>query len=808
MLISLALLLAGCPPAGRGPVTAAGTSRVGGGAQVTSASERAAYGAVATLNGVHYAATADRLLRFDPKTEAAVAVEALAGQRVVGLSAESSSGLWAATDRKLWRLHRDKWTSVDFPPSLGGASSAMQATRKGVWVGGTRGLGYLRDGKWNSYLPGARITYLLEDMQTGGVWVGTAGEGLYKYEKGKFVTHSPAKGQTVRHVRCISYTPEGGLLVVGQSADGERLTFFDGRFWTSYRVAPEGVLHWAQMVEQDLFVGHGHGVFRLKRAMPQVSRPGDRRKEIPRGPVTFKGTPAKDAPYGYPVPIFYTEQMETWLPSRISAITGYARHLLLGTPGMGMGHFDGKKVTWLRAGDLLGDNGRLRMACAGDSCYLPGKDGTAYRHQDEQFEPVEVTAEKGARVQGFLNLADGRLIAVHIPAGRQSLVVSVLQGERFVPSFESAFNYPSGRLEVRFLRQGPTGNIWAGLWYSDKVAERQPWGVVVLRQPEEKDEAPPPTPAVKPKPAAAKPAAGAAGATPAADETKKPDWNAGAKPAAGDKEPAAEGEKAQAAAKDAAGAKAKEGEESKAATKEEEKPETAAKEGEKPKTANTEPVADVKKPEAAAPETAAEETPPGAAADAPRKEEPKPAAAPEVPRIPPVTFHRSTLLPDEDRPSGSLALPDDIRDVWFEKTFTWMATGLGVCRVKGQVVDLFSENEGLASELTYSVVRSFSGELLVATYSGVGRMMGTKWYFDFEGALSRATRVLLPVDEGLWLGTTRGVIRQGGGAPLHYHESHGLASDAVTDLYLERRPGVEDRLWVLTDLGLSIVRLR
>jgi len=733
---------------------------VGGGAQIRSYSEATAYVAVATFAGVHYAGTVEGLLRFNPRKDGAETVKELVGKKIAGISAESTTGLWVAAEDGIHRLNKEKWTRVDFPASLGKASPAMLATRDGLWVGGTRGLGFLdKKGGWKTYLPGARITYLLEDFQAGGVWVATDGEGIYHYEMGQFVAHARAKGQVLQRVRCLSYTSDGGVLAVGQSSRGERLAFFDGRYWNTYRIMPEGVLHWVQMVGQEIFLGHGHGVFRLRRIAVKTARPGESMKEAPRGPVHLQAQPSKELPYGYPVPTFYTEAMDTWLPPRASAVAGYNQHVLLGTPGMGMAMFDGKKVTWFRGASLLGDNGRLRMACDEGVCYVPGKGGKAYRFLGRRYERVVVTPEEGARVQGFLKLRSGMLVSVHIPAGRQSMVVSQLRGHRFVPLYESSFNYPSGTLEVRFLRQGPEGNIWAGLWYSDQVAERQSWGVVVLAEP--------------------KPHATVAGKGPAAGEQKT-------FPGADEEKPAAGGE----------------GEEKKPAEGEEgAKPEKAEKPAEGGEGAKAE------KPAEGEEGAKAEEPAEGEEASAVEKPaQPEPAV--EFKKIPAVTFHRSTLLPDEERPAGSLALPDDVRDVWFEKDFTWLATGQGVCRVKGTVVDLFSENEGLYSELTYSVVRSFTGELLVATYSGVGRMMGKKWYFDFEGELSKATRTLLPVEGGLWLGTTRGVVRMGGGKELRFDTKMGLASDEVTDLHLQTTPDQPDKLWVLTDKGLSVVRVR
>jgi ligand-binding sensor domain-containing protein len=164
-----------------------------------------------------------------------------------------------------------------------------------------------------------------------------------------------------------------------------------------------------------------------------------------------------------------------------------------------------------------------------------------------------------------------------------------------------------------------------------------------------------------------------------------------------------------------------------------------------------------------------------------------------------VGFHRSTLTPTENRPRGGLALPDDIRDVWFTSDSYWVATSQGVCRVKDGVVEQFTENEGLASELTYGVGRSAAGQVLLATHGGLGRFVDGSWYFDLPAPLDAAARAIIVRDHATWLGTSRGVVLKDPDGVKIYGANKGLASDSVIDIYLEGNK----RLWVLTDQGLS-----
>lgn len=169
-----------------------------------------------------------------------------------------------------------------------------------------------------------------------------------------------------------------------------------------------------------------------------------------------------------------------------------------------------------------------------------------------------------------------------------------------------------------------------------------------------------------------------------------------------------------------------------------------------------------------------------------------------------VLFHRSTLLPSEDRPAGSLALPDDIRDVHFlGDGATWLATGTGVCRVDGDKVQLFTENEGLESELVHAVTRGPRGQILAATHAGLGRFDGKEWRFDYGGALHGPTRAFLTDGDALWVGTDRGLVKVGpdGKVILSIGIRDGLADERVLDLF--RDPA--RRIWVLTPGAVSVV---
>ena len=733
LLLALTLVVtiaAGCPrstPANTGPGSGAALPPL---PELISHSELRPITAVTVMSQWLYAGTPHGLLRFHRKTGAhqrLTKANGLSGNRVYAVAADSTSGLWVATDGGLSRQHNGKWSLHNISPRIGQPTSAMVVSKGGVWLGGTRGLGLFTGRGWRFYLPGAQVSYMLEDLVTGGVWVGTKGEGIYQFLKGTFVSHSPAKGQPIRTVRSMSYTPDGGLMAVGQTKEGvDLLAFYDGRYWISYTPTPAGRINWVQQVDKDILLSYGNYLLSVKRAQAATRRPGHKVEELPQGPIELKGEISSEAPSGYPSPRFYTVPSGRWLPPDPTVMVGYSRQLLIGTKDVGVVLYDGVTSSWFRTNDLLGNNGRLRMACDASGCYMPGKEGQAYRFKDKGFEAIRVSADSGSRVQAFVNDLKGQVIALHTPASGNTIVVSrLLPGGKFARLYEVKGSIPSGRVELRFARVDPRGQIWAGLWYVEASGDRTPWGLAVLRPP-------PPTPTPAAAPASQPAGAAAPGSQPAPPKPM-------AKPAA------------------------------------------------PPPT----------KPPAKAPPAQ-----PGAA---PVMAAPGPNVLPETDLELPRLYHRSTLLPDEDRPQGSLALPDDIRDVYFDYTTTWLATGLGVCRVKGTEVTLFTENDGLASEIVYGVVRAPGGDIYVASYSGVGRYFKKKWYFSMDEPLDSSARAFAKQGlNTLWVGTFRGVVRVRDKEVRVFNESVGLVSNTVTDLHLDLRRG---RLWVLTDKGLSVMKL-
>ena len=101
----------------------------------------------------------------------------------------------------------------------------------------------------------------------GGVWIGTSGKGILRVVKDDLLTFGMGEGNDIDNVRAMVADNAGALLAVGDGPGGQRVAFYDGsRFW-SYRVQVpgNGVIEWVQRVGNDLYLGTGSTVWSMKR---------------------------------------------------------------------------------------------------------------------------------------------------------------------------------------------------------------------------------------------------------------------------------------------------------------------------------------------------------------------------------------------------------------------------------------------------------------------------------------------------------------------------------------------------------------
>jgi ligand-binding sensor domain-containing protein len=166
-----------------------------------------------------------------------------------------------------------------------------------------------------------------------------------------------------------------------------------------------------------------------------------------------------------------------------------------------------------------------------------------------------------------------------------------------------------------------------------------------------------------------------------------------------------------------------------------------------------------------------------------------------------VTYHR-TFPQGQVQPSGSLPIPNDVTAVLFHPGEMWFATKSGACRVMGKNVKLFTEAEGLESELLRDIEDGPGGEVWVASERGVGRFNGKTWRFERQGPLGFKIRSLARAEHGwVWLGTNRGLVLVAGPQLELFDTGRGLLEGEVIDVAVDRF----GRVWALSPKGVTLV---
>jgi ligand-binding sensor domain-containing protein len=166
-----------------------------------------------------------------------------------------------------------------------------------------------------------------------------------------------------------------------------------------------------------------------------------------------------------------------------------------------------------------------------------------------------------------------------------------------------------------------------------------------------------------------------------------------------------------------------------------------------------------------------------------------------------VTYHR-TYPRGQTPPPGSLPIPNDVTAVLFHPGEIWFATKSGACRVRERQVTLYSEAQGLESELLRDIDDGPDGEIWVASMRGLGRFNGKSWRFERHGPLGHRIRSLARGEHGrIWLGTDRGLVLADGARLEVFGTTRGLLEGEVTDVAVDGF----GRVWALSPKGVTLV---
>jgi hypothetical protein len=728
-----ATLGSGCGPSSKaevkGEVAGVGTAPV----RVRSFSDSRPVNCLAAAAGLVWVGTPRGLIRWttttDPPTPAVLTtIDGLPSDRITAISLDQKGGVWVTTPKGVSRFFSGSWTNYPKPP-VGDLVAGIVASSDGehAWVGGSDGIARLRDGQWERFASGTTVTSLASDGGSG-VWIGTSGRGVLRVVREDLLQYGMAEGNDIDNVRAMVADAAGTVLAVGDGPGGQRVAYFDGtRFW-SYRVEAPGVMEWVQRVSSDLYLGSGQQVWSMKRVLPGAKLSG---------PVkfSFSGSPAIGAPKAQPLasmkaqeaaPAPAAEPAKTDAPKTDApkaeppkgkgkkgkktgqletpadpAAPQYAqaerpvRPWLVAGPG---GHSGGPPVFDTEVVDVRLPDGITAISADTDSIYIGTRFLGVTRIQKGKQAPLrlfDLTAGAERLSVACINnndcyvatggtqswRFDGQTFEVtEVDPEKGSHVLAVVRDPQ---SAVIALHRGAASKEVRISRVGNSGK-----WF--------PVGVTSLEVP-----------------------TGVPDLSFATFSPRGQLW-VGLRYVDKDQDARAYGAA-----------------------------EVFIDDGK-------------------------------------------------------VIYHRQRPAGVTRNVSQGINVPSDVTAIAFKGSDeAWLASRSGAVRLKDKTVKVFTENDGLESELVHDVVEGLNGQMWIATSRGIGVWNGDRWTFPKEVPFNvKASALVRDPDGRIWIGTDRGVLEVTEGNKTHLIGGRtGLLDDKVLNMGVD----VRGRIWVLTEKGISVI---
>lgn len=204
-------------------------------------------------------------------------------------ASDGSSILWAGTAKGLARFQNGNWSVVDGGSEvINGNIDALYETKteegSGVlWIGASKGIAHLKDEKFTVFdekdgVTKARAKCFTETKSPDGVrtlWVGTDGEGLLRYENGKWISFGTKTGFPGNSIfSLLQSSTEQGAEMLWVGTDGNGIAQMKQGQWVTFDskvgLPANSVFSLYEMVESDgensLWVGtYGSGLANLKK---------------------------------------------------------------------------------------------------------------------------------------------------------------------------------------------------------------------------------------------------------------------------------------------------------------------------------------------------------------------------------------------------------------------------------------------------------------------------------------------------------------------------------------------------------------
>ncbi|MCX5742577.1 MAG: hypothetical protein NT062_08780 [Proteobacteria bacterium] len=156
--------------------------------------------------------------------------------------------------------------------------------------------------------------------------------------------------------------------------------------------------------------------------------------------------------------------------------------------------------------------------------------------------------------------------------------------------------------------------------------------------------------------------------------------------------------------------------------------------------------------------------------------------------------------PGDSKADKKLPIPIGVLDADVRGDVAWFATNEGVARLAAGKVALWTEADGLRSELARAITIGAAGEIVVATGAGAGIFDGKAW--TFPPALRFEINDVIAARNGqIWMGTERGIAAWDGTKVRRVDMRRGLAENVVLDLATDQF----DRVWARGPNSLTLI---
>jgi len=165
-----------------------------------------------------------------------------------------------------------------------------------------------------------------------------------------------------------------------------------------------------------------------------------------------------------------------------------------------------------------------------------------------------------------------------------------------------------------------------------------------------------------------------------------------------------------------------------------------------------------------------------------------------------VAYHRAEAKPSAGETAKMLPVPISVVDAAMRGDTAWLATDEGVARMVGSNIKVWTEADGLRSELARAVTIAQDGSVFVATGAGAMVWGGKAW--AYPPALQFDINDLVATKNGqIWMATERGIVAWDGKKVRRLDTRRGLAENLVLDVASDQF----DRVWARGPGSLTLV---